>query len=151
MCIFRLINAFLIKTLIVASTPWIFAVNSILSVKCLSLVLEKSHAIFHSTIILHVFLRVMLDPPIEPLKLLHVVYSQLLFLCLFILLGGIDGYWFFVIFSIGRYLWAEDSDHWSSGLFYDHSGWQEYRSMFERYELWEVLSDNYLETFNSIL
>ena len=49
MCIFHLINDFVIKILIVASTPWIRAVNSTLSVKCVLFVLEQPHTIYQET------------------------------------------------------------------------------------------------------
>ncbi len=48
-CIFHLINDFIIKILIVASTPWIFPVNSTLSVKCILFVLEQPHTIYQET------------------------------------------------------------------------------------------------------
>ena len=49
MCIFHILNDFIIKILIVVSTPWICAVNSTLSVKCVLFVLEQPHTIYQET------------------------------------------------------------------------------------------------------
>ena len=48
-CIFHLINDFIIKILYVASTPWISAVNSTLPDKCILFVLEQPHTIYQET------------------------------------------------------------------------------------------------------